>query len=516
MELSRKALSRYDERLSKLEGAAYDYAASRISAYTDRFPGASPAAVRDFAIEKVNEAVLSYGDGAASLAADLYEQMAEAAGAKVRGAALDTSDVSGYIDREVRYQMGKFLAGDLKGFSDACGSKASDQVSRRANQTMRINAKRDGLRFARVPMGGETCTFCAMLASRGFVYRSAKTAGEGNHYHKHCRCKVIPGFDGMGVEGYDPDEWAERWRAFQEIDEGEGTDAEKLAMKRAVLDGKPVKTRADLSADVYQSISPENARRVYDLLDSASGDAKDMYLRFESDFKKPVLTSRGSYYSPAADTVAINERDAFGGRKERGDTWFHEFGHNIDAKLARDGLGSTYSFEWHGGAFPAKIKEEVRAYAVSRKADVQKFAIEQIESGNEYLLADWKLISNRDALLHKMGEMTTEELVSAMKKPSLDHVYRMIGYEIDRMEDADKASLSDLMGGATRNRARDNWGHKTSYWDKDGKALATEAFAEMYAGHISSPRAMEQLRKYLPESCKMFERMLKEANGNAL
>ena len=248
MELSRKALSRYDERLSKLEGAAYDYAASRISAYTDRFPGASPAAVRDFAIEKVNEAVLSYGDGAASLAADLYEQMAEAAGAKVKGAALDTSDVSGYIDREVRYQMGKFLAGDLKGFSDACGSKASDQVSRRANQTMRINAKRDRLRFARVPMGGETCTFCAMLASRGFVYRSAKTAGEGNHYHKHCRCKVIPGFDGMGVEGYDPDEWAERWRAFQELDSIKGLSDKARNAAKAALSMSDASERAVMVA----------------------------------------------------------------------------------------------------------------------------------------------------------------------------------------------------------------------------------------------------------------------------
>ena len=89
------------------------------------------------------------------------------------------------------------------------GTIARDQVRRRGNQTMLHNAKRDKLRYARVPMGGETCAFCAMLASRGFVYHSAATAGEGNHYHHDCRCKVVPGFDGIKVEGYEVDKYKE-------------------------------------------------------------------------------------------------------------------------------------------------------------------------------------------------------------------------------------------------------------------------------------------------------------------
>ena len=94
---------------------------------------------------------------------------------------------------------------------EAVRGLARDQVRRAANRTMRHNAARDGRGYARVPMGGETCGFCIMLASRGFVYRSAQTAGEGNHYHSDCRCKVIPGFGGMTVEGYDPSEYARRY-----------------------------------------------------------------------------------------------------------------------------------------------------------------------------------------------------------------------------------------------------------------------------------------------------------------
>lgn len=222
MVLTRQALSEYDARIQRLGDGAYDTVYRRVTQFMKKFPGASVGMVRDFTIESVTYAVSVYGDAASTCAADLYDEMAEASGAKLPPAVLDTTDVSGFIDKEVRYQAGKLIAGKVEEFANAAAAKATDQVSRRANETMRRNAKRDGLRYARVPMGGETCTFCIMLASRGFVYKSAKTAGEGNHFHANCRCKVVPQFDKRGretkVEGYDPDELLQRWAKFSEID----------------------------------------------------------------------------------------------------------------------------------------------------------------------------------------------------------------------------------------------------------------------------------------------------------
>jgi len=44
----------------------------------------------------------------------------------------------------------------------------------------------------------DPCAWCAMLASRGPVYKSAKTAGDprqgGNTYHDHCACQAWPAF----------------------------------------------------------------------------------------------------------------------------------------------------------------------------------------------------------------------------------------------------------------------------------------------------------------------------------
>lgn len=240
MALSRQALSDYDATLSKVERAAADYVRRRVDAYMASYPDASVADVRDFAIGVINDAVGVYGDAASTAAADLYDELAEASPETLPTATVDTSDVSGYVDREVRYQAGKLVGGAPTEFVRQVALCASDQVARRGNATMRLNASRDGVRWARVPMGGETCTFCAMLASRGFAYRSAKSAGQGDHWHRNCRCKVVPETAGS-VEGYDPGEWYGRWQEMQAIDADPDMSGEaKLAAKRSLVGGGTV------------------------------------------------------------------------------------------------------------------------------------------------------------------------------------------------------------------------------------------------------------------------------------
>lgn len=72
--------------------------------------------------------------------------------------------------------------------------------------------KYTGVRYARVPMGGDTCEFCMMLASRGAVYASSAAAGEMEHYHANCHCKVVPAWGLSEIEGYNPNEYYDRWK----------------------------------------------------------------------------------------------------------------------------------------------------------------------------------------------------------------------------------------------------------------------------------------------------------------
>ena len=77
--------------------------------------------------------------------------------------------------------------GDTDAFIKMCADRLDYENRRAANECVAYNAKNDPMRpkWARIPAGEETCDFCIMLASRGFVYHSEETAS-----HAHANCVV--------------------------------------------------------------------------------------------------------------------------------------------------------------------------------------------------------------------------------------------------------------------------------------------------------------------------------------
>jgi hypothetical protein len=61
-------------------------------------------------------------------------------------------------------------------------------------------------RWARIPHG-QTCAWCLMLASRGWVYLDAQSAGAARQWHADCDCQIVPawGKKTPKIAGYDPD-----------------------------------------------------------------------------------------------------------------------------------------------------------------------------------------------------------------------------------------------------------------------------------------------------------------------
>ncbi|MBX9035039.1 hypothetical protein [Gordonibacter massiliensis (ex Traore et al. 2017)] len=181
-------------------------------------------AARDAVVERIQMLAARYGDAAATLAADFYNEIADGAGASVADAVLADTATDASVAGSVRYSA-KLLFGqepDADAFRRACAASLARFVKKAANDTVSKNAVRDGRRgakFARVPSGSETCMFCVMLASRGFVYANRETAGEFDHFHDHCDCRVVVGFgDDAGVEGYDPDALYEKWAESDHYD----------------------------------------------------------------------------------------------------------------------------------------------------------------------------------------------------------------------------------------------------------------------------------------------------------
>jgi len=101
---------------------------------------------------------------------------------------------------------------NVSAFQQLCEDRIDYETRRAANMCMAYNANRDPRKpkWARIPTGAETCPWCLMLASRGFVYNSEAAA---DHNHPGCDCKVVPSWDKTPkAQGYDPDDYYEKWR----------------------------------------------------------------------------------------------------------------------------------------------------------------------------------------------------------------------------------------------------------------------------------------------------------------
>lgn len=221
--ISRADFNAYNEAVSALTDSAAKEAERQISTWIAINPDATVADIREFAKETLEGLCQVYGEAAASLAAEWYDLQASAEHVKLPEAITEVTYSPAQIYKVVHYQAQKLVDGDIRGFASACGEYLENNVKESLNNTIIVNARRDktkGVRFARVTTGAETCSFCYMLASRGAVYHSRQTAGEFNHYHRRCDCKVVPGFeddpDAAIVEGYDPNGMRDRMALIEE------------------------------------------------------------------------------------------------------------------------------------------------------------------------------------------------------------------------------------------------------------------------------------------------------------
>lgn len=218
-------------------------------------------ACRDAVVSAVNAVLDAYSLAAGQASADFFDASREIAVGSRLGAAVATGRDPDATEGAIRAFVDKVLKGDIDSFNRAVLSRVGYELKRSAGQTMMENAARDPLkpRFARVPGGGETCKFCLMLASRGFVYHTEKAASSFDHYHDNCDCQIVSSWDDDGAEGYDPDAIADRWNDLEWADaelraERNGTTAEEEYAKRMRQLGESAKRakrrRKNIGSDV--------------------------------------------------------------------------------------------------------------------------------------------------------------------------------------------------------------------------------------------------------------------------
>lgn len=179
-----------------------------------------PDAAKAALIDIVPLLVREYGDLSAIAAAEWYEEIRAASGARGAFAARLSDGIEPErVEASVGNAVGALWRGDPERTLSELEGALQRHIRYSSRDTVRQNIRNDPAkpRYARVPRGRITCAFCTILASRGYVYLTAKSAGkeDPSHYHDDCNCEIVAEFDAeqAHIAGYDPDAMYEKYAA---------------------------------------------------------------------------------------------------------------------------------------------------------------------------------------------------------------------------------------------------------------------------------------------------------------
>lgn len=200
-----------------------------------------PELVRDLLLDFVPALVREYGDVAATIAAEWYEQVRAGQVGGAYNAVTSAGVAEDAVTGGVRYAAGHLFTDNPLGTLALISGALQRYVSYSSRDTVARNAGRDPARprFARVPTGAKTCAWCTLLASRGFVYLTRDTAGATEDYHDDCDCQAVAEFDkdAHHIDGYDPDALYDMYMAARE-ESGATTDGDIAAAMREMFPGQ--------------------------------------------------------------------------------------------------------------------------------------------------------------------------------------------------------------------------------------------------------------------------------------
>lgn len=277
MQIPRKYIDNFTKALNKLTADAQKRLADDLAKIN--FDG-NIATIRDMLITRMEFYCGPYTDMAAIVAAEFYDGLRKFQTGAALGALAESGREPIATEKAVRAIMQDVVEGKP---TEVVVRKLIDRVDyeikKSAGECVYRNGKRDPLkpRYARVPSGGETCEFCIMLASRGFVYLSEESARDkkgGGHYHANCDCRIVPGFDGeTTIPGYDPDKLYDQWKnpdKYPELREARNERRRELyAAKKSTEKGRIVER--GISAKKFPV---EDARVDLDYINSSEYRAK--------------------------------------------------------------------------------------------------------------------------------------------------------------------------------------------------------------------------------------------------
>lgn len=298
------------------------------------------------------------------------------------------------------------------------------------------------------------CEECEGVNGSTFRFEDMQVGVNFPPLHPYCRCQIAPAVD----------DW-DAWQQKQE--EGEGKKVEGIRDLFA-------RKRINKKEAVYTKLEAEHKKLLNKRLKRSNKTARNLYFKNEHRFLAPdYLDTYEAYYDPVSNKVGIDLRLFDDGKREAGDTWFHEFGHNIDY-LYGSGDG-PFSYLYEDGAFRKALSSD----------------------------ANKAIQSLRQTLINE--GIAPEDLEDMVE-------FRMFE-QLAGLSDAEAHAVSDMFDAATKGVIKGIWGHPYGYWDEDGENQSTEGFAEMFAGVTGSDISLSKIKEYFPQAFEVFLKMIEEMGG---
>lgn len=182
--------------------------------------------------------------------------------------------------------------------------------------------------------------------------------------------------------------------------------------------------------------------------------------------------------------VNIESSSKHGMFKTAYETPMHESGHSIDRAIARKTGDMYFSERYKNGLFSKTLKDEAQRH---------------IDNKVKELNNDTAFKESHPYSYKKNGTVKIDVARAELSK------------ELSKGGSKATGDVSDMFEGATKGKVTGSAGHGKSYWDYHD--VSVEAFAEMFSASTTNPDSLASIKKYFPDSYKVFNEMMDYA-GN--
>ncbi|MCW0953199.1 minor capsid protein [Weissella ceti] len=300
-----------------------------------------------------------------------------------------------------------------------------------------------------------TCDYCRGLDGKVFDTKKQETGVNYPPMHPHCRCTTAPWFAELGddvvEENLDVNE--------DENDVVFGENVEKLL--------------SDEQTSIYKG-----------MLNNAPDDIQALFKRQNEHLVLGDASYNGTAnFNATRNSVLMNVSEDLKGSTidNAGNTFFHEFAHQIDAKNGfvsmKAKLRDTMVEDW---------KTYTSDYKKTLSAEYKKIGKEEFQEKHD-LSSMW---SNKTLKKADADEIMWKELKSLPLK--------------------ERASISDWLEYPLKKDSPLGAGHGAAYHHRGYDATSLEIFAEITSARVTNPEALKVMKKLFPDTIKAYNEILKE------